>query len=167
MKTITTLCLLALSLSASAFAGVESDIQKLENIVQNNIPQKYRPMLMGALDDLRLSTDRECRAIPQRPVRPGIPACGIKFDSGFYAITKNGDTFGAWTKDLDALLAQKRELQNNRICSAHISDEYCDIASDTGFYAIKVGENLMSIWSKDLKAQLSLIEKFRSAGLCQ
>ena len=155
--------------SAHALQGPADELRSLRNVINNNVPERYRDQLNGSLARLEVAIQDGCSAKPA-PRDNGAPQCTLAYyDGGYYKITKkDGGDLTQWNKNLDETFTQLDSLIAARQCSSKPAAEPCELAFyDGGYYSVKRSGSLIAPWVKNMAGTLEFMASLQKRGICQ
>lgn len=152
--------------SAHALQGPADELRSLRNVINNNVPERYRDQLNGSLARLEVAIQDGCAVAPT-PRDNGAPQCTLHYDNGYYRLGKDGSQITSWTQSLSELFSTLEAITGAGQCSNRPIAEKCDLAFDNGYYMVKRKGSQFSPWKQDMKASLDFMADLKKRGFCQ
>lgn len=147
---------------------LENEIQRLSNIINNNLPERYRDQLNAALDRIYAASQNQCTNGP-RP-RLGSPRCEVvKNDSnGYYYVNRDGQAFSAAFSSVQGAAQELTSYRNMGVCPKEDTTLDCDVvknASNGYFYVSRDGKLFSAAYSS-VQGAVTELNNYRQLGVC-
>lgn len=113
---MTTVLFLALGSTAQAQVGALTDeLRTVRNIVNNNLPERYRASLNRALDRVEVAAERQCGG--DMDPAPDAPVCDLDFHTGgYWRVVRNGEPLSSYTTSQGNALELLKKFRTQRVC---------------------------------------------------
>lgn len=148
--------------------ALENELQRLSNIINNNLPERYRDQLNAALDRIYAVSQNQCTSTPRPSL--GNPRCEVvKNDSnGYFYVNRDGQAFSSAFSSVQSAAKELESYRNMGVCPKESSALDCDVVknSSNGYYYVSRNGKLFSSAFSSIQSAVNELNSYRQLDVC-